>query len=67
MKLKTFLNKFTNSDWLLTINGVCDEWYGGVNELKKEEYYKKYKDKNVIGIAILLTNNMPELIIRLEE
>lgn len=67
MKLKTLLNKFTNSSWLLTINGVCDEWYGGAEELKKEDYYEKYKDKNVLSIAVLSTNGMPEFLITIEE
>lgn len=67
MKLKEVLNKFTNDSWLLTINSVCDEWYGGVEELKKEDYYKNYKEKKVIEMAILSTNCMPELCITIEE
>lgn len=66
MRLRDVLNKFTNSSFLLTINGVCDEWYGGVEELKKEEYYKEYRDKTVKSMAILSTNDKPELIIRIE-
>lgn len=67
MKLKDVLNKFSNPAFLLTINGVCDEWYCGVEELKKEPYYKKYKDKKVLSMAILSTNLTPELIIKIEE
>ena len=67
MKLKEVLNKFANVSWLLTINGVCDEWYGGVEKLKKEDYYKNYKEKKVIEMAILSTNCMPELCITIEE
>ena len=67
MKLKEVLNKFSNNAFLLTINGVCDEWLGGVEELKKESYYRKYKDKKVLSMAILSTNYKPELIIRIEE
>lgn len=66
MRLRDVLNKFINRDFLLTINGVCDEWYGGVEELKEEEYYKKYRDKKVISMAILSTNMTPELIIEIE-
>lgn len=66
MRLRDVLNKFTNSSFLLTINGVCDEWYGGVEELKKEAYYKEYRDKTVKSMAILSTNDKPELIIRIE-
>lgn len=67
MRLRDVLNKFTNSAWLLTINGVCDEWYGGVEELKKQDYYKDYRDKKVIRMSILMTNEMPELCITIEE
>ena len=67
MKLKDLINKFTNSCFLLTINGVCDEWMNGIEELPKESYYHKYKDKKVLSMAILTTNETPELIIRIEE
>lgn len=67
MKLRDVLNKFTDSSFLLTINGVCDEWYGGVEKLKGEDYYKNYRDKKVISMAILSTNELPELIIRIED
>ena len=67
MRLRDVLNKFTNSSFLLTINGVCDEWYGGVEDLQKEDYYKKYRDKKVVGMAILCTNMTPELCIEIEE
>lgn len=67
MRLRDVLNKFSNSDWLLTINGVCDEWHRGAEELKKEDYYKEYRDKKVLKMAILTTNGMPELCITIEE
>lgn len=67
MRLRDVLNKFTNSAWLLTINGVCDEWYGGVEKLKEQDYYKDYRDKKVIRMSILMTNEMPELCITIEE
>lgn len=67
MRLRDLLNKFTNTSFLLTINGVCDEWYGGVAELKKEDYYKKYRDKRIKSLAILSTNDMPELLITIED
>ena len=67
MRLRDVLNKFTNSAWLLTINGVCDEWYGDVEELKEQDYYKDYRDKKVISMAIITTNELPELCITIEE
>ena len=66
MRLKDVINMFSNSSFLLTINGVCDEWYGGIEELPNESYYNKYKDKRVLSMAILLTNGMPELCIEIE-
>ena len=68
MKLKEVLNKFTNADFLLTVNGWCDElsFYAYENE-KKREYWKKYKDKNVVSMAIITTNGRPELCIKIEE
>lgn len=67
MKLKEVINTFSNSNFLLTINGVCDEWLCGIDELPNEEYYQKYKDKKILSMAILSTNETPELIIRIEE
>ena len=67
MSLQDVLNKFTNSSFLLTINGVCDEWYGGGEELKREDYYENQRDKEVIGLAILSTNMTPELCITIEK
>lgn len=67
MKLKDLLNKFTNDNFLLTINGICTEWYGGSSGLPHEDYYIKYRDKKVIGIAIISTNMMPELCITIED
>ena len=68
MKLKEVLNKFTNADFLLTVNGWCNElsFYEYEDE-KKEEYWKKYKDKNVVSMAIITTNERPELCIKIEE
>lgn len=62
MRLQELLNKFTNADFLITVNGWCDElsFYEYEDE-KKEEYWKKYKDKKVKSMAILTTNGRPEL------
>ncbi len=68
MRLQELLNKFTNSAFLLTVNGWCDElsFYEYENE-KKEVYWQKFKDKKVKSIAILTTNETPELCITIEE
>ena len=34
---------------------------------KKEEYWSDFKDKEVLSMAILTTNEMPELCITIEE
>lgn len=68
MRLQELLNKFTGSNFLLTVNGWCDELYFSEYENeKKEEYWKKYKDKKIISIAMLTTNGKPELRIKIEE
>lgn len=68
MKLKNVLNKFSNADFLLTIDGVCDELsFYEYEEEKKQEYWKNYKDKNIKSMAILTTNERPELYIHLED
>ena len=68
MKLQEVLNKFTNDDFLLTVNGWCDELpFSEYENEKKEEYWKKYRDKKVKSLAILTTNGMPELCIMIEE
>lgn len=68
MTLEDVLSKFTNTDFLLTVDGLCDEWYDGISELEKTEYldiYEKYRDREVKSFALLCTNMEPELIIRL--
>ena len=68
MRLQELLDKFTNCEFLLTVNGLCEElsFYDYEDE-KKEDYWEKYKDKKVKSMAILTTNEMPELCITIEE
>lgn len=68
MRLQKILNKFTDTDFLITVNGWCDElpFHEYENE-KKQEYWKKYKDKKVKGMSILITNGRPELCIEIKE
>lgn len=62
------MNQFKNSPpFLLTINEICDEYYGDIEELMKEDYFKEYRDYKVRGMSLLMTNFMPELIIRIEK
>lgn len=68
MRLQEVLNKFTNKDFLITVNGWCDElsFYEYEDE-KKMDYWKEYKDKKIKSMAILTTNGRPELCITIEE
>lgn len=68
MKVQELLNKFTYSDFLLTCEGWCDELpFHKYEEEKKQEYWKKYKNRTIKSLAILTTNDRPELYIRLED
>lgn len=67
MRLQEFLNKFTNEDFLITVDGWCEELpFSSYEEEKKADYWKKYKDRKIASMAILTTNGEPELIIHLE-
>lgn len=66
MKLQNFLNKFTNDDFLLTVDGWCNELHFSEYENEKEEeYWKEYKDRKIESFSILTTNGLPELCIKL--
>ena len=68
MRLQEVLNKFTNADFLITVDGWCDELpFGEYEEEKKCEYWKKYKDRKIKGMSIITTNGRPELCIRLDD
>lgn len=66
MKLQTFLNKCNNDDFILTVDGWCDEMpFSEYDEEKKMDYWKKYKDREIKSFAIFTTNDRPELCITL--
>lgn len=67
MKLRELLNKFTDDDFLITIDGLCDEMpFYEYEKEKQQDYWKEYQDRKVIGLAILETNGQPELCIDLD-
>ena len=67
MKLQTFLNKFTGSYFLITVDGWCEEMpFSEYEEEKKMEYWKKFKDREIKSCCILTTNETPELCITLK-
>lgn len=63
MKLQELLNKISNTDFLLTVPGLCDKfdfyYYGDL----KKSYWKEYKDTKIEHFAILRTSKFPELFI----
>ena len=68
MRLRDVMNQFKNSSlFFLTIDEICDEYYGDIGELMKEDYCKKYLNCKVRGMSLLMTNFMPELIIQIEK
>ncbi len=66
MKLCDLLSMFTNSNFLLTIEGVCNEWYSGAELLQDEAEYRKHLDCRVKTMAIICTNGDPELCLEIE-
>lgn len=68
MKLQEFLNKFTNHDFLVTVDGLWDEMpFWEYEDEKKCKYWQEYKNREIKSFAILTTNEQPELCIRLKE
>lgn len=64
MKLQELLNKISNTDFLLTVPGLCDKFdFNYYGDLKKESYRKEYKDTKIKHFAILRTSNFLELFI----
>lgn len=67
MTLQSFLNKFTNSDFLLSVDGWCDELpFWEYEDEKNQEYWKNYKHRQIKSLSIITTNDRPELVICLE-
>lgn len=68
MRLQEVLNKFTNTDFLLTVNGWCEELsFCEYEDEKNSNYWNDFKNKRVTELAILTTNEVPELCITIEE
>lgn len=68
MKLNTLLNKISNNNFLLTVEGLFDEMpFREYEAEKKQPYWKDYKDRDIEDIMILTTNDKPELYISLKD
>ncbi|MBR1391048.1 MAG: hypothetical protein IJ567_06360 [Lachnospiraceae bacterium] len=66
MKLAELINKCNNVG-CITISGLCSEYYGGIDELKKKGWYKEARDRRVLGISITINGHMePELMVEIE-
>lgn len=68
MRVEELLNKFTNDSFKITCDGWCEELpFSEYDEEKKQDYWKKYNDRKIKSLAIITTNERPELCITLEE
>lgn len=66
MRLQELLDKIVNINFLLTVDGFCDEFpFWRFDELKQEDSWDNYKDRVVKSIQILEADSMPELWISL--
>jgi vacuolar-type H+-ATPase subunit I/STV1 len=66
MRLQEVLNKFTNTSFLLSVEGWCDELpFDEYEQEKKQDYWKKYRDRKVLSMALITTNDQPELCIHI--
>lgn len=67
MRVQELLNKFTNASFILTCEGWCCEMpFDEYEDEKKQDYWKKYKNRRIKSLAILTTNEQPELYIELD-
>lgn len=68
MKLYELINKMNeNSCCEITISGLCNEYQGGVEELKKESWYKEARNCRVINFYICISgHSLPEINIEIE-
>ena len=67
MRVQELLNKFTTENFIITCDGWCDELpFSDYDEEKKQDYWIKYKDRKIKNLAIITTNEQPELCITLE-
>lgn len=67
MRLQEVLNRFISTDFLLTVDGLCEGLHFREYEHeKKQEYWQQYKNKKIVSISIITNNGKPELYIKLE-
>ncbi len=68
MTLQAFLNKFTNDDFLLSVDGWCEELdFSKYENEKGQDYWNTFKNRKIKSFAILTTNMRPELCISLQD
>lgn len=68
MRVQELLNKFANDNFLITVDGWCEELsFREYENEKKQEYWKNLKNRKIASLAILTTNEQPELCISLEK
>lgn len=68
MRVQELLNKFTNAEFILSVDGWCDELpFSEYENEKKADYWKEFKDRKIKSLAIITTNERPELCLTLED
>lgn len=53
MTLKNLLNVFSDGTACFSIDGLCGEYCRGLDELKREPWYKKNASRQVRNIVII--------------
>lgn len=68
MRVQELLNKFSNDNFLITVDGWCEELsFCEYEDEKKQTYWEQFKNRKIASLAILTTNERPELCISLEK
>ncbi len=65
--LESFLDSFTNFGFYITVPGWCYELaFSDYPDEKKKPYWYKYRNREISGISLIVTNGFPEIIIDLK-
>lgn len=68
MRLQEILNKFSGSNFNLSVRGMCKGIpFWAYDDLKKKDCWRKYKNRKVKCLDITTSNGWPELCITVEE
>lgn len=66
MTLEAYLDLFVNENFLVTVDGLWSELsFEKYEDEKKMDYWQKYNSRIVVGTSLLMTNGIPEIVIKL--